>query len=191
MGYSITWCAVREEAAAAFLVDTGLSPTGKFETEPESPLCMAKLTSGWRVFWSNRYDCSVLTKNLASFSEAHEVLVCRVDEHVMASSSELWLSGVRKWRISHLGEDGPSGVETDGELPECFASIREELEVAQRAEGGEEAEVDYIFDIPLKVAQSLVGLKHDEDWESIVVDGFETLSGGEQRKGFFARLFGR
>lgn len=131
----------------------------------------------------------VQTKNLASFSQAHDVLVCRVDERVMASSSELWGSGVRKWRISHLGEDGASGLETGGELPECFESIREELEATQRAEGGDDADVDYIFEIPLKVAQKLVGFKHDEDWESTVVDGFETLSGGKQR--FFARLFGR
>jgi hypothetical protein len=189
MGHLITWCAVREEAAAAFLAKTGLLPTGEYETTPDALFCTAKLSTGWRVFWSNRYDCPVIAKNLASFSEANDVLVCRVDEHVMASSSELWVSGVRKWRISHLGEDGPSGLETDGELPECFESIREELEATQRAEGGDDADVDYIFEIPLKVAQKLVGFKHDEDWESTVVDGFETLSGGKQR--FFARLFGR
>lgn len=43
-----------------------------------------------------------------------------------------------------------------------FASIRRELDEAQYGEGGDDANMDYIFDIPLKVAQTLVGFKHDE-----------------------------
>jgi hypothetical protein len=81
----------------------------------------------------------------------------------MASSAELWSGGRRTWWISHEGEDGPKGLETDGALPASFSAIRSELEEAQRAEGGDDAEVDYLFDIPLRVAQSIVGFKHDED----------------------------
>ena len=107
----------------------------------------------------------------------------------MASSSEYWSAGKRKWWISHEGENGPNGLATDGDLPECFPSIRSELEEAQRADGGDDADVDHIFDIPLKVAQALVGFKHDEECPHMVEEKFVVLSRGVQRKGFLGRLF--
>ena len=79
--------------------------------------------------------------------------MCLVEEHVMASSSELWRGGTRQWWISHEGEDGPKGLATEGDLPDCFAAIRREMEDAQLAAGGDAAGVDHIFDIPLRVAQ--------------------------------------
>jgi hypothetical protein len=192
MGYSITWCAVRHAAADQLLSHLGLSATGQVESEPESRFSTASLSTGWRVIWSNTYACPVLTKGLASFPAEHELLLCQVEEHVMASSVELWLGGRRRWWVSHEGENGPKGLDTEGPLPDCFASIREDMESAQRADGGDDAEVDYLFEIPLKVAQTLVGFKHDEPYESVVEGGFSILSNGEGRKqGFLSRLFGR
>lgn len=178
MGYSITWCAIREEAADQLLSHFGLLATDKIEDDPESPFSTAKLNTGWRLIWSNRYGCPVLTKNAATFSGEQEVLLCQVEEHVMASSSELWLGGRRKWWVSHEGENGPKGLDSEGELPKCFASIRDEIENAQRAEGGDDADVDLIFEIPLKIAQSLVGFKHDENYESVLKGNFMVLSQG-------------
>lgn len=191
MGYSITWCAVREVAADKFLSHLGLSMTGESSDDPKSRFSTAKLSTGWRLVWSTRHDCPVLTKELAAFSREHEVLLCRVEEHVMASAAELWVGGGRKWSISHEGEDGPKGLDTDGELPECFASIRDEMQDAQRAVGGDNADVDYIFEIPLKIAQTLVGFKHDESYESILESDFMVLSNGTSKKGFLSRLFQR
>lgn len=161
MGYSITWCAVREEVADQLLSHLGLSATGETEDEPESPFSMVRLNTGWRLIWSNEYACPVLTKAAAAFSAGHDLLLCQVEEHVMASSAALWSAGRRRWWVSHEGADAPRGLETDGELPDLFASIRDEMENAQRAEGGDDADVDYIFDIPLKVAETLVGFKRD------------------------------
>src|ERR1700723_2147432 len=46
--------------------------------------------------------------------------------------------------------------------PETLAAIRNEMEALQLAEGGDAAGVDYLSEIPLGVAKSLVGFKHDE-----------------------------
>lgn len=182
---------MREEAADQLLSHLGLSATGETEEDPASRFSTARLKTGWRLIWSNAYACPVLTKNLPGFSGEHEVVLCQIEEHVMASSAEVWLGGERKWWVSHEGEDGPQGLETEGELPECFASIRENMEKAQRADGGNEADVDFIFEIPLKVAQALVGFKHDENYESIVEGNFVVLSGGKTGNRFFSRLFGK
>jgi hypothetical protein len=108
----------------------------------------------------------------------------------MASSSELWRAGKRKWAIAHLGEEGPKGLLAEGDLPECFASIRREMEEAQRAAGGDAAGVDHMFEIPLKVAQTLVGFRHDEMCPHMSEQQFEVLSRPAPKKGFIAKLFG-
>jgi hypothetical protein len=193
VGFSITWCAVREAEADRFVDAVGLRPTPETEEYPESPFSMAVLDNGWRVIWCNEYGSPALDpKAIEAASMASDVLLCLVEEHVMASSSELWSQGKRKWKISHEGENGPKGLDSSGELPECFKGIKAEMEQAQIAEGGEAADVDYIFEIPLKVAQSIVGFKHDEDCSHIKT-GFVVLSASapEAKKSIFQRLFNR
>ena len=187
MGFSITWCAVRDGNTQKVLDQLGLSPTGETEDVPESLISTAKLDTGWRIIWYNEYECPFLRpEDLGVISNDQEVLMCLVEEHVMASSSELWRGGKRKWWISHEGEDGPKGLAAEGDLPECFASIRREMEEAQRAAGGDAAGVDYIFEIPLRVARTLVGFKHDE----VMQGQFVVLSRPVPKKGFIGRLFG-
>lgn len=191
MGFSISWYAVREGSAQKLLDRLGLSPTGETEEVPESLISTAKLDTGWRIIWYNEYECPFLRpEDLSVISNDQEVLMCLVEEHVMASSSELWTGGKRKWGIAHLGEDGPKGLSVEGDLPECFASIRREMEKAQRAAGGDAAGVDHIFEIPLKVAQTLVGFKHDEDCPHMTEEQFVVLSRSAPKKGLIARLFG-
>src|SRR5437867_4773616 len=101
MGFSITWCAVREEGAQKLLEQLGLSPTGKTEEFPESLISTAKLDTGWRVIWYNEYGCPFLRPDdLGSISSEQDVLLCLVEEHVMASSLEMWSGGKRKWYFS-------------------------------------------------------------------------------------------
>ena len=191
MGYSISWCAVREERADQFIQKLGLTPTGETEQEPESLISSGKLNTGWRVIWYNEYDCPFLRpEDLANGSVEQDVLVCRVEEHVMASSSELWSGGQRKWWLSHEAENDPKELATVGELPESFAAIRKEMEELQTAAGGEDADVDYIFEIPLTVARTLVGFKHDETCPHLIGGHFEVLSRVAPRSGILARLFG-
>ena len=191
MGFSISWYAVRESGAQKLLDRLGLSPTGETEEVPESLISIATLDTGWRIIWYNEYECPFLRpEDLGVISNDQEVLMCQVEEHVMASSSERWRAGKRTWRIAHIGEDGPKGLSAEGDLPECFASIRREMEEAQRAAGGDAADVDHIFEIPLKVAQTLVGFKHDEVCLNMTEEQFVVLSRSVPKKGLIARLFG-
>jgi hypothetical protein len=98
MGFSITWCAVREEGADQFIQTLGLTPTGETEEFPESLICIGKLDTGWRVLSHNEYGCPYLQpQDLARLSIDHDLLLCLVEEHVMASSSEFWSKGKRQW----------------------------------------------------------------------------------------------
>lgn len=192
MGFSVTWCAVREEGADQFCERLSLTPTGENEEFPESLISMAKLDTGWRVIWHNKYACPYLTlKDLARLSIDQDVLLCQVEEHVMASSAELWSGGKRKWWLAHEGETGPKGLVVDGDPPAALPAIRKEMEALQLAKGGDDAGVDYIFEIPLKVAKSLVGFKHDDDYVHVVEGRFMVMSRVAPTLNILSRLLRR
>ncbi len=192
MGFAISWFAIREENAERFFQSLGLSPTGETEELPDSLISTAKMDTGWRVLWYNEYTCPFLgERDLRRISKDYDVLMCLVEEHVMASSAELWSGGKRKWWLSHQGEEGPKGLDTEGGLPDCFSTIRQEQEQLQAAKGGEKANVDHIFDIPLNVAESIVGFKHDEDSIHLVDKVFMVLSRPASSKSFLLRLLGK
>jgi hypothetical protein len=65
------------------------------------------------------------------------------------------------------------------------------MEQAQLDAGGDQAGVDYIFEIPLKLAESLVGFKHDEDDKHVIDGHYVVLSRTEPAGGLLRRLFGK
>ncbi len=171
----------------------GLSPTGEIEELPQSLISMARLDTGWRLVWYDEYDCPFLQpRDLGALSSDKEVLLCLVEEHSMASSCEMWSGGERQWRVSHHGDDGPKGLDVDGDLPDSYPAIRREMEEAQIAEGGDHASCDYLFAIPLKVAEALVGFKHDETDPHVIDRRYIALSRVEpHREGRFPKMFGK
>ena len=188
MGFAITWFAVPEQHAADLLKQLQLTPTGEKQDIPEAPIAYAHLNTGWAILWFGQYDCPVFgDRELASISSRYDIIRCLVEEHVMASSVEFWSGGRQQWWISHQGEDGPKGLEVTGSVPDSLKTVRAKMEEAQRAEGGDDAEVDYIFEIPLKIAQGLAGFKHDEVCDCV----FEVLERSSSEGGFLSRLFGR
>ncbi|MGV3661604.1 MAG: hypothetical protein ACO1TE_15560 [Prosthecobacter sp.] len=213
MGFAITWFAVPEARAASFLRRLSLVETGETEEFPESLIATARMDTGWQVLWYNKYVCKFLrTDTVREISLEHDVLVCAVEEHSMGSSASLWRGGSRVWHLDHDGSGGPKGraLKAEGALPECFAGIRDEMERAQKEEGGATADVDMLFEIPLRVAQALIGFKHDEDSSHVMGGKFYVLrrdatdavtsssmpalprrpAAASPRPGFFRRLFG-
>lgn len=132
---------------------------------------------------------------MQQLSAGIEIVLCRIEEHVMASSAESWSNGVQVWALSHHGENGPHDLDCSGTPPDSFPAIKAEMEAAQQEEAEGDMMVDHLFEIPLKVAHSLVGFKHDEDF-SHVNEGFETLARPGEFSGFsfggwVKKLFGR
>ena len=97
----------------------------------------------------------------------------------MFSSSVFWSDGEKVWSIEHRGEQGTMDLTSDGSLPPVFSELREKYFSEQEAEGGEHAGVDLIFEIPLAVARSLVGFKHDEETPGVDDGTFDVLRLGE------------
>lgn len=196
MGFSISWFAVRQENANSFFESLNLKRTGKYEKFPKSLISTTISDLGWCILWYNQLDCPFIKdEDLKSTSIGYDILACQVEEHVMFSSAEYWTNGVRKWHVSHEGINGPKGLKVVGQPPDSFDSIKNEMNENQRIEDNGDREVDYIFEIPLETAKSLVGFKHDEDGANIGDKKFYVLSGidhngnTEGKKSLLRRLF--
>jgi hypothetical protein len=110
---------------------------------------------------------------LARLSSNCEAVTCFVEEHVMFSAVYGWRAGQQQWSIVHESERSIEHLAASGELPAEFAAIRDRLAAEQQRAGGKDAEVDFMFAVPVEVAKALTGFSHDQD-----VDGaaFEVLT---------------
>ena len=93
----------------------------------------------------------------------------------MVSAVSSWRDGVLSWSVVRDCESGLLNLEETGTLPADYPSIRARAIERQEASVGQG--VDYLFDVPVELAQSLVGYRHDEDVEGAGEEPFEVLAG--------------
>jgi hypothetical protein len=67
-------------------------------------------------------------------------------------------------------------LKTNGSLPPMFASISDRLHAQQAAAGGNKAEVDHIFNIPVEMVGQLTGYRHDRVMPELGGRAFEVLA---------------
>jgi hypothetical protein len=154
MGYAISWLAVRGSAESSVLSSLGLENTGETEEISESDWCSAQL-GDWILVWSNSYEPARFRH--APSKLKGEVLMCDVEEHVMFVSVSAFNHGIQSWRIVHDAQLSRDHLIVEGNPPESFGRIRDE----ELARVESDREVDFIFEIPVRMAQELVGFRHD------------------------------
>jgi hypothetical protein len=165
MGYSISWIAFETEDREEALRLLGLTDTGEPDDANDAPVSGAVLPTGWFVVFFNDFGF-VTPERLARLSAGRTIIACQVEEHVMASASDCYEDGRRVWSVSHVSENGPFDLTAEGDLPDGFADLRNSLFKEQEAAGGAEADVDYIFGIPVQLAQKICGYRYDQcDYE--------------------------
>lgn len=189
MGFAISWIAFKDKTVAQTAGILSLAPAGDFEQEPESLFSGVQPNTRWSVVFINEFGHrSVSQRSLQRVSEHSEVVAVNVEEHVMFSSAECWKTGKLLWKVSHEAESGPYNLEEQGDHPQQYVAIKERLLAEQQHEDQGERQVDFVFDIPLELADAIVGFKHDR----IIQERFEVLKPAPPRSGstLLARLFG-
>ncbi len=187
MGCSISWLAIKSKPPADVRNHLSLVSTGRFEGIPESGVSASSLPSGWFLIVLDGCDHDFIREAaLKRVSAGCEVIAASVEEHVMASRAEGWRDGRRTWSLAHDSEKGIEHLEETGSLPEAYASIKARAFQEQKGKGAA-GEVDFIFDVPLTLAKSFTGFKHDEDGPS----KFEILERVAKSGGLWGRLFGK
>ena len=179
MGYSISWIAVKDADPEAVRTQLGLVHSGKFDgfySLPEHSLLGGVLETGWYLVVRNRCDDPmVMDAMLSSLSDDSMVIAASIEEHVMFCFATCWSEGQEIWRVKHEAEKGVTDLQVSGEPPPELEDIRQRAFIRQMVEGRDSADVDYIFDVPLHLAKSLVGFKHDEIATGPELEFFEIL----------------
>ncbi len=155
MGFAISWLAVRNSKENSPLDVLGLEKTGETEEIPESEWSTTRI-GNWTVVWSDRFEPKEFRD--ARSKLGGEVIMCDVEEHVMYASVAAFKDGNLSWRIVHNAQKARDHLLVEGAPPQSLPKIHTE----QFARVSEDREVDFIFDIPVRVAQELVGFRHDE-----------------------------
>jgi hypothetical protein len=168
MGYSISWLAVRGIPKDEVLARLRLRDSGETDDANESPVSGAELPMGWYVLFLNDLTHPfVESKPLQELSHGCEIVGCHVEEHVMFSASFHYSDGRHDWTITHASGIGIYHLDVEGVAPSFLAELRAASQKEQDEDGGQKAEVDHIFDVPLKAAERICGFRHDRwrfDW---------------------------
>jgi len=180
VGFSLSWLAIKDTDAEEVCSGLGLVKRGGSRVVPDFEFSGATLATGWYVVVGDRSGYEFLACcDLQALSETQDVIVCEVEEHVMYSSAALWRGGACLWKIVHEADHGFYHLETEGQPPTEFESVRAEYVAKQDAEGGDDADVDYVFEVPLLFARRIAGYKHDEVEVAGQEPSFEELEIGE------------
>jgi hypothetical protein len=151
MGYGISWVAIRDNKENALLDVLGLEKTGESEDTPDSEWSTTRI-GDWTVVWSNRFEPKKFRHARSKLKG--EVIICDVEEHIMYSSVAAFKDGDLSWRVVHNGQQTIDHLSIEGSPPQSLPKIQTE-QFARVSEG----EADHIFDIPIRLAQELVGFR--------------------------------
>jgi hypothetical protein len=163
MGYAIAWIAVRGKPKDEVLAQLALVDTGEPDDANESAVSGAALPDGaYLVYFNDMAHPAVQARSMAALSEGCEALACQVEENVMASAAFQYKDGARVWDVLHIAREGLYHLSVDGTPPALLDAIHREMKATQAEQGGANAKVDALFEVPLMLATALCGYRHDE-----------------------------
>ena len=163
MGLSTSWVAIQQCSGAELLDYLGFVETGE-EMFPESAtFSWAEFPNQWIIVFSDDFDWGSpeRARDLSRFGLA---LACQCEDRVeMTSLLCAARDGEELWRVFHKSVKSIYRLDVTGEPPSELAAIRDRVFQEQDANGGEEAGVDYVHEIPLELAKVICGYRHDDD----------------------------
>jgi hypothetical protein len=164
VGQALSWIAVKALPEAELAKALRLRKTGKQSDATGAALVGRPLEDGWYLVIANRADDRITQrKTLKLLSRSCQAIACCIEEHVMFSSCALWRNGRQVWSVRHRGDRSSLDLVEAGRLPAEYAASRDHFIGKQKAAGRQEADVDYVFELPLQLAKQFVGFQHDEE----------------------------
>lgn len=114
------------------------------------------LTNGWHILMLERIEITSKHDDLLrKLSIGDWVIACFIEEHVMYSAAVEWKDGVKIWTVTHPSPR--NDTVTTGQLPPQYETISQALIKKQKTLGN----CDYLFDLPVELAESITGFRHD------------------------------
>jgi hypothetical protein len=190
MGESRSWVAIRGLERAEVAARLDCADTDE-PADRRAELALGQLSDGWLVIVCSRFDF-VASRQLSELSKGAELAACQIEEHVMFSAAYGFRDGVQTWSVAHDPDKGLYNLEIEGTPPPELDAIRAQLRSQQDAEGGEEADVDFIFEAASDLVAALSGYRHNYD-DAVALTWLRPLRTRPRpiRRGFLQSLFGR
>ena len=162
MGFSISWFGFQGKSKARVLALFGLRDLGTVDAANEALFSVAELPTGWTVLFVNDYEFGGDASLLAQVSARSYVVACQAEEHMMASAAHGYRRGRREWEVVHHSSYGRDDLEVTGNPPAQLAEIHRRLAANnQKQDPDAWPRVDYLFDVPVELAESETGFRHD------------------------------
>jgi hypothetical protein len=160
VGFKISWVAFNGLSKEDALRTLNATDTGEADEYNETPFSGAELPGGWYIVFSNDFGFVTPTL-LESLSSNCTLIACQLHEGIMFSASYGFSHGIGQWVVVHDRQDGIRDLTVKGTPPEAFEDIRVRISQEQDDNGGDESDVDYYFDVPVDLAESICGYRHD------------------------------
>ena len=160
MGFSISWLGYYGVCKTDLLALAGLRDTQIRGFAIGKLFSCAELPTGWSILVADNYDWAS-PERVDVASANHAVLSCQVAEGSMDCASRMHVRGTRIWSVTHTSDRGRYDLVTFGKLPTELAKLRAEMEGRQQQADVEGEPIDYIFEIPIRLAAAICGFKHD------------------------------
>lgn len=195
MGWALSWVAVAGIGRDEVLARLGLEDSGAPADLGQRGLkACAHLPNGWVLLL---YDESGVFRDaeLAALSRGARLISAYGSDIIMFSGASGWADGVRQWAIDHNPERGLSDLNIEGDAPPELAAILAQARAAQAEEGGDEADVDVVFDVPKDLVGVLCGWRPDQysdDWDEIEFTRLRRAGEPDPppKRSWLAKLFG-
>lgn len=151
---SFDYMGVRGKDPAEVLRALGFQEREALGSPAESDDSAGRMPSGWFLVFGN----SVWTRSVEKLSAGCQGVYVEASETAMSSRAICYEDGRIVWSVSHENDpEAPYDVRTEGTLPPEYEALHAELMEKQRQAVQEDEEVDYLFDLPLRLAGGVTG----------------------------------
>jgi hypothetical protein len=159
MSFDVSWAAFHKVRKQEVLATASLQNTGQHDEANEAPFSCAELPNEWTILYAN--NSTYIYENIKTISENHAVLSVIIQDYVPTSLAAFHVRGKQVWSVYHEGNAGVLDLTLTGAVPPQTTTIRDRLLILQQREEGKVPRVDHMFDVPVELAESICGYRHD------------------------------
>lgn len=168
MGFRCRWVAVRDGTRDDVLAQLQFAAKAQHDEAIYDTGLYAVDVNGWVIVIGDGWDFMDLVQreHAAQLARRGEVVFFYADDSAMATELSSFSEGGLRWSFAYDGSDGPRAPQLEGDVPEAVtAALAAALDEKARATG-EDADLDYIYDVAAAAGLELLGFRHDQSLSS-------------------------
>jgi hypothetical protein len=201
MGLTLSWVAVRGLEPEQALAALGMEVADVLKYEDigwRDNVVLGPLPGGWLLVVSGN-SANAFEGDLKPLTKLSTAVAGEISEIVMVSEARGYEDGKQVWSVVHDPEEEESlyALKITGNPPPELSSIVRQARAEQDVDGGEDAEVDIMIEIPGRLSHAICGYMpgehepHGVDYSELRPIGGRKQTPKQDGRSFFARLFGR